>query len=175
MKYAQIKQLAKALKNQGVIAKKFNLGQKAEILIAEIKENITKVDRKNISPELAAILLDFTILALNYKPEAAKTPQKTTKKAVRPTKKQEMTQKEFNHEFIQVYAKEQLRQELEGVVAMRAEALRELFQEKHDISDETFYKLFYKVPNLFTALENDKILCQVFFTRKKDGTYTLAA
>ena len=43
MKYAQIQQLAKALKNQGVIAKKFNLSQKAEILIAEIQKNITKV------------------------------------------------------------------------------------------------------------------------------------
>ena len=180
MKYAQIQQLAKALRNQGVIDKKFNLGQKAEILIAEIQKNITKVDRTNISKELAAILLDFTIFAINYKSEATKTPQKTTKKAAKSTKKteteeQEMTQEVFNHEFIQVYAKEQIRQELEGVVAMRAEELRELFQEKHEISNEAFYKFFYKVPNMFTTLENNKILCQVFFKRQKDGTYTLAA
>ena len=108
MNYKQIQQLAKALKNQGVIAKKFNLGQKAEILIAEIQKNITKVDRKNISKELAAILLDFTIFAINYKSEATKTPQKTTKKVAKSIKKaetedKEMTQEEFNHKFTQGY------------------------------------------------------------------------
>lgn len=175
MNYTQIKNLVKELKKQGAIAKSFRLNQKSEILLAEIKKNITKINPKNISPELAVILINLSTLAIDNEIEATKTPQKTTKKAVRPTKKQEMTQKEFNHEFIQVYAKEQIRQELEGVVAMRAEELRELFQEKHDISDKAFYKFFYKVPNMFTTLENDKILCQVYFTRKKDGTYTLAA
>ena len=175
MNYTQIKNLVKELKKQGAIAKSFRLNQKSEILLAEIKKNITKIDPTNISPELAVILINFSTLAIDNEIEAIKTPQKTTKKAARPTKKQEMTQKEFNHKFIQVYAKEQIRQELEGVVAMRVLELKALFQDEHEISDEDFKKLFYKVPNMFTVWENDKELCQVFFKRQKDGTYTIAA
>ena len=60
-----------------------DLNQKSEILLAEIKKNITKIDPTNISQELAVILLNFTILAIDNEIEATKTPQKTTKKAVK--------------------------------------------------------------------------------------------
>ena len=42
------------------------------------------------------------------------------------------------------------------MVAIRAQELRELFQEKHNISEETLDKLLTKSPNKFTALENGK-------------------
>ena len=165
MKYAQIQQLAKALKNQGVIAKKFNLGQKAEILIAEIQKNITKVDRTNISKELAAILLDFTILAINYKPEATKTPQKTTKKAAKSTKEpeteeQEMTQEEFNTEFIPFYEEVKKGEELEGIVTMRFLKLQKLFTSQYSISNEKFDKYVRMFPDIFIVKENGKELVQ---------------
>ena len=166
MKYAQIQQLAKALKNQGVIAKKFNLSQKAEILIAEIQKNITKVDRTNISKELAAILLDFTSLAINYKPEATKTPQKTTKKAAKSTKetgakKQEMTQKEFNAKFIPFYKKIKLEEEVkEGIPTTRFLKLQRLFTEKYLISNATFDKYVRNIKGVFVIWENDKELIQ---------------
>lgn len=179
MKYAQIQQLAKALKNQGVIDKKFNLGQKAEILIAEIQKNITKVYRTNISKELAAILLDFTILAINYKPEATKTPQKTTKKAAKSTKKtetkkQEMSQEEFNTKMAEIYVKERKRQELKGVVAIPTELMK-LLSIESGIDGETFDKLFYKTPTLFKAKENGKELIQLQPEYQADGTYILVA
>ena len=90
------------------------------------------------------------------------------------TQKQEMTQEVFNHEFIQVYAKEQLRQEREGIVAMRLEELRELFQEEHNITNKTFYRYIKKLPHSFPIWENGKQLLQVLFRRQKDGTYKIA-
>ena len=90
------------------------------------------------------------------------------------TQKQEMTQEVFNHEFIQVYAKEQLRQEREGIVAMRLEELRELFQEEHNITNKTFYRYIKKLPHSFPIWENGKQLLQVLFTRQQDGTYKIA-
>lgn len=179
MKYAQIQQLARALKNQGVIDKSFSLTQKADILIAEIKENITKVDRKNISPELAAILLDFTILAINYKPEAAKTPQKTTKKAAKSTKKteakeKEMTQEEFNKNFVQVYLKERNRQEQEdGVLSIKASEIKEIFITKYKISKESLDKLYNNMPGKFEPIENGKKLLQLTLEQLEDGTYAV--
>lgn len=172
MKYAQIKQLAKALKNQGAINKSFSLNQKADILIAEIKENITKVDRKKISPELAAILLDFTILAINYKPEATKTPQKTTKKTVRPAKKRKITQKEFNKKLIEVYLKEKRRQEEEGIVAITTSIIEKLLR-KEGIDAETFEKLYNTAHGVFKANENGKELIQLTLEKLDDGTYQL--
>ena len=165
MKYAQIRQLAKALKNQGAISKSFRLNQKADVLIAEIKENITKVDRKNISSELAAILLDFTILAINYKPEAVKTPQKTTKKAAKSTKKTKetdkgMTQAEFDTEFGSFYEEVKKEEELEGIVTMRFLKLQKLFTEQHSISYEQFDKYVRQFPGMFIVWENNKELCQ---------------
>ena len=90
------------------------------------------------------------------------------------TQKQEMTQEVFNHEFIQVYAKEQLRQEREGIVAMRLEELRELFQEEYKITNKTFYRYIKKLPHSFPIWENGKQLLQVLFTRQQDGTYKIA-
>ena len=90
------------------------------------------------------------------------------------TQKQEMTQEVFNHEFIQVYAKEQLRQEREGIVAMRLEELRELFQEEYKITNKTFYRYIKKLPHSFPIWENGKQLLQVLFRRQKDGTYKIA-
>lgn len=179
MKYAQIKQLAKALKNQGVIDKSFSLNQKADILIAEIKENINKVDRTNISKELAAILLDFTILAINYKPESAKTPQKTTKKEAKSTNKTEtkeqgMTQEEFNTKIAEIYVKERKRQEKKGVVAINTASMKSLSIES-GIDGETFDKLFYKTPTLFKAKENGKEMIQLQPEYQADGTYILVA
>lgn len=179
MKYAQIQKLAKALKNQGVIAKKFNLGQKAEILITEIQKNITKVDRKNISQELASILLDFTILAINYKPEATKTPQKATKKAAKSTKKtetekKEMTQEKFNTKIAEIYVKERKRQERKGIVAITTPIMK-LLSIKSGIDGETFDKLFYNTPTLFKAKENGKEMIQLQPEYQADGTYILVA
>ena len=90
------------------------------------------------------------------------------------TQKQEMTQEVFNHEFIQIYAKEQLRQEREGIVAMRLEELRELFQEEYKITNKTFYRYIKKLPHSFPIWENGKQLLQVLFTRQQDGTYKIA-
>ena len=163
MNYTQIKNLVKELKKQGAIAKSFRLNQKSEILLAEIKKNITKIDPTNISPELAVILINFSTLAIDNEIEAIKTPQKTTKKAARPTKKQEMTQREFNIKFPPVYKEEKLRQELEGVVAMRVLELKDLFQEQYEITDEKFDKYIRKFPNMFIVWENNKELCQMTY------------
>lgn len=166
MKYAQIQQLAKALKNQGVIDKSFSLTQKADILIAEIQKNITKVDRTNISKELAAILLDFTILAINYKPEATKTPQKTTKKAAKSTKKaeaeeEEMTQEKFDTEFGPFYEEVKKKEEVEdGIVTMRFLKLQKLFTKQYSISNEKFDEYVRQFPGMFIVTENNKELCQ---------------
>ena len=176
MKYAQIKQLAKALKNQGAINKSFSLNQKADILIAEIKENITKVDRKNISPELAAILLDFTILAINYKPEAAKTPQKTTKKAAKSTKnaenkEKEMTQEEFNIKFATLYVEIRKEEELDFVVTLRKPKIEKRFIAAHGISINAYRKMYEKVPTLFEIPENGQVMCRITTKKQADGTY----
>ena len=179
MKYAKIQQLAKALKNQGVINNSFSLNQKADILIAEIKENITKVDRKKIGWELASILLDFTILAIDNEVEATKTPQKTTKKATKSTKKteakdKEMTQDEFNAKMAEIYVKERKRQEQKGIVAITTPIMRFL-SIKNGIDGETFDKLFYKTPTLFKARENGKEMIQLQPEYQADGTYILVA
>lgn len=178
MKYAKIQQLAKALKKQGVITKKFNLGQKAEILIAEIQKNITKVDRNNISKELAAILLDFTILAVNNEIKATKTPQKTTKKAAKSTKKteteeKEMTQDEFNYKFTQGYV-ELLHEEETigcGVVTTKTPDVQQKLFKLYGISATTFYAMYKKVPTLFEIPENGNVMCRIATKKQADGTY----
>ena len=166
MKYAQIQQLAKALKNQGVIDKSFSLNQKSEILLAEIKKNITKVDRKKIGWELASILLDFTILAVDNEIEATKPPQKTIKKTAKSTKKteteeKEMTQEEFNIEFGPFYEEVKKEEEIEdGIVTMRFLKLQKLFTKKHFISNEKFDEYIRQFPGMFIVRENNKELCQ---------------
>ena len=168
MNYTQIKNLVKELKKQGAIDKSFSLKQKSEILLAEIKKNITKIDPTNISPELAVILINLSTLAVDNEIEATKAPQKTTKKAAKSTKgteikEKEMTQEEFNVKFPPVYKKERLRQELEGIVAMRVLELKDLFQEQYEITDERFDKYIRKFPNMFITLENNKELCQMTY------------
>ena len=165
MKYAQIQQLAKALKNQGLIYESLSLTQKSGILLAEIKKNITKVDRKKIGWELASILLDFTILAVDNEIEATKPPQKTIKKAAKSTKEpeteeQEMTQEEFNTEFIPFYEEVKKGEELEGIVTMRFLKLQKLFTSQYSISNEKFDKYVRMFPDIFIVKENGKELVQ---------------
>lgn len=79
------------------------------------------------------------------------------------TKKQAMTQREFNVKFRPVYKKEQLRQEVEGtgVVAMRLLELKDLFQAQYEITDEKFDKYIRKFPGMWIVRENNKELCQM--------------
>ena len=166
MNYTQIKNLVKELKKQGAIAKSFRLNQKSEILLAEIKKNITKVDRKKIGWELASILLDFTILAVDNEIEATKPPQKTIKKTAKSTKKteteeKEMTQEEFNIEFGPFYEEVKKEEEIEdGIVTMRFLKLQKLFTKKHFISNEKFDEYIRQFPGMFIVRENNKELCQ---------------
>ena len=157
MNYKELQAKARQLRETGKLPKKFRLNQKTEILIQAINsvENIE-----------------------------SNTPTETGPKATRrriyetlerqATQKQKMTQKVFNREFIQVYAKEQLRQEREGVVAMRLEELRELFQEEYKITNKTFYRYIKKLPHSFIIKENGKKLLQVLFALQADGTYKIA-
>lgn len=101
-----------------------------------------------------------TILKAEIERVTGQLTAATTKPA---TKKQEMTQEEFNVKFPPVYKKERLRQELEGVVAMRVLELKDLFQEQYEISDEKFDRYIHKFPNIFTVWENNKELCQMSY------------
>lgn len=94
---------------------------------------------------------------------AEATGQITETTTTPATKKQVTTQKEFNVKFRPVYKKEQLRQELEGVVAMRVLELKDLFQEQYEISDKKFDKYIRKFPNMFIVWENNKELCQMTY------------
>lgn len=94
---------------------------------------------------------------------AEATGQITETTTTPATKKQVTTQKEFNVKFRPVYKKEQLRQELEGVVAMRVLELKDLFQEQYEISNKKFDKYIRKFPNMFIVWENNKELCQMTY------------
>ena len=94
---------------------------------------------------------------------AEATGQITETTTTPATKKQVTTQKEFNVKFRPVYKKEQLRQELEGVVAMRVLELKDLFQEQYEISDKKFDRYIRKFPNMFIVWENNKELCQMTY------------
>ena len=94
---------------------------------------------------------------------AEATSQITETTTTPATKKQVTTQKDFNVKFRPVYKKEQLRQELEGVVAMRVLELKDLFQEQYEISDKKFDKYIRKFPNMFIVWENNKELCQMTY------------
>ena len=94
---------------------------------------------------------------------AEATGQITETTTTPATKKQVTTQKDFNVKFRPVYKKEQLRQELEGVVAMRVLELKDLFQEQYEISDKKFDKYIRKFPNMFIVWENNKELCQMTY------------
>ena len=157
MTYKELQAKARQLRDTGKLPKKFRLNQKTEILI----QAINSVENKET------------------KSTTEKGPKATRRRIYeslerQATQKKKMTQEVFNHEFIQVYAKEQLRQEREGVVAMRLEELRELFQEQHEITDKTFYRYIKKLPHSFPVWENGKQLLQVLFSRQEDGTYKIA-
>ena len=122
---------------------------------------------------LAKTLRNQGLIAKNFKltqkadilkAAIAEATGQITKTTTTPaTKKQVTTQKEFNVKFRPVYKKEQLRQELEGVVAMRVLELKDLFQEQYEISDKKFDKYIRKFPNMFIVWENNKELCQMTY------------
>ncbi|MDE5094843.1 MAG: hypothetical protein O4804_11610 [Trichodesmium sp. St11_bin5] len=135
MTYRQLQQLAKTLRNQGLIAKNFKLNQKATILKAAIEKATA----------------------------TTQAPQN-----------QEMTQDEFNTKIAEIYTKKRKRQELEGVVVITTATMK-LLSIESGIDGETFDKLFYKTPTLFTARENGKELIQLQPEYQADGTYILVA
>lgn len=157
MTYQEVQAKARQLRENGLLAKKFSLKQKKSILL----EAIATVENKQSET------------ATEKGPIATRRDIYETLEQ-QATKNKKMTQEVFNHEFIQVYANEQLRQEREGVVAMRLEELRELFQQKHKITNKTFYRYIKKLPHSFPVWENGKQLLQVLFTRQQDGTYKIA-
>ena len=157
MNYKELQAKARQLREMGKLPKKFRLNQKTEILRQAIK-SVENEQTKN---------------------STEKGPKATSRRIYESLEQQakqnqKMTQEVFNHEFIQVYAKEQLRQEREGVVAMRLEELRELFQEEHKITNKNFYRYIKKLPHSFPIWENGKKLLQVSFSRQEDGTYKIA-
>ena len=157
MTYKEVQAKARKLRENGQLPKKFSLKQKKTILI----EAINAVENKE------------TETSTEKGPKATRRRiYETLERQAR--QKQKMTQEVFNHEFIQIYAKEQLRQERNGVVAMRLEELRELFQEEHEITNKTFYRYIKKLPHSFPIWENGKQLLQVLFSRQEDGTYKIA-
>lgn len=87
---------------------------------------------------------------------------------------QAMTQEVFNTKMAEIYTKERKRQELEGVVAITTATMK-LLSVESGIDSETFDKLFYKTPTLFTARENGKELIQLQPEYQADGTYILVA
>ena len=143
MTYRQLQQLAKTLRNQGLIAKSFRLNQKANILKAEIERVAGQI-------------------------EAATT---TTTEPQNQEITQE--QKDFNTNLIQVYLGEKKYQELEnGVVVITTSRIEELLGEK-GIDAETFEKLFSTTHGVFKSKENGKELIQLVLEQLEDGTYQL--
>ena len=115
-----------------------------------------------------ASILKAEIERVTSQPEAATT-------ATPAPQNQEMTQDEFNTKIAEIYIAERKYQEVEqGVVAITTARMKRLSIES-GIAGETFDKLFYKTPTLFTARENGKELIQLQPEYQADGTYTLAA
>ena len=80
----------------------------------------------------------------------------------------------FCKNFVQVYLKEKSRQELEnGIVAIIASEIKEIFITKYNISKESLDELYDNMPGKFEPIENGKKLLQLTLEQLKDGTYAL--
>lgn len=156
MTYQEAQAKARQLRDNGVLPKKFSLKQKKTILI----EAINAVEKKQT------------------KSTTAKGPKATRKHIYetlekQTTKKQKITQKDFNTKLIQVYLEEKRYQELEGVVAITRNRLEELLKIHHGINKTTFNKLFDKAPGVFNPKENGKELVQLELEKTENGIYKL--
>ena len=143
--YRELQQLAKTLRNQGLISKSFKLNQKANILEAEIER---------VAGQIKAVTTTTT----------APQHQEITQE-----------QKEFNTNLIKVYLEEKKYQETKnGVVVITTSRIQELLREE-GISAQTFNNLFSTTHGVFKARENGKETIQLELERLEDGTYILVA
>ena len=141
MTYRQLQQLAKTLRNQGLIAKNFKLNQKADILkaaIAEATGQITGATTTTQAPQNQEISQDDFNHQFTQGYVALVHEEETTGCGVVTTRTPDVQRKLFN---------------LYGIIA------------------KTFYAMYKQVPTLFEIPENGNMLCRIATKQQADGTY----
>lgn len=87
------------------------------------------------------------------------------------TKKEEMTQDEFNIKFATLYVEIRKEEELAGVLTIKKPKVEKRFIATHGISARAYKKMYKKVPTLFEVPENGSVMCRIATKIQADGTY----